>query len=143
MEIAFVDFKEKMLQKLKEKPFCQMLNKKTMSFWLSDDGKGIMNSRYGALLCTFEELYSIYEKAIELGGEMYLGAAAAQAGKRIGSEDFPLETMDAFIATEFYGKKEGDTVTRRSTYYAYILDWAGFAYNRRGGIMLINPVYMA
>ena len=53
----------------------------------------------------------------------------AQKGKKIGSEDFPLETIDAYIGVKYYGAEIGKTTTRRSTYYAAILAWAGICYN--------------
>ena len=73
---------------------------------------------------------------------MYLGAGAAQQGQKIGSDSFPVDTIDGFISIEFYGKSVGDKTLRRSTYYAAILDWAGFATNHRGGYLTVNKKYM-
>ncbi|MBO4554518.1 MAG: hypothetical protein J5713_01930 [Clostridia bacterium] len=141
--IAFEDFKKKFLDKLENsagRGTYEMLRGKTMELWLSKSGDGIENSCFKHN-CLFSELYSIYKKAIELGGKMYLGATAAQGGKRIGSEDFSVDTIDAFVSMNFYGKTIGDTATRMSTYYAAILAWGGFARNCWGGYIVITPNY--
>lgn len=144
MKISYSDFEKTILEKLTRdngKSQLTMLNGKIMELWLSDSKNGIMNSRYSALNCEFRILYAIYEKAISLGGEMYLGAYAARSGLKIGSDGFPTDTIDAFISIKFYGKNIGDKTSRRSTYYAYILDWAGFATNNRGGYITIKKEY--
>ena len=145
MKISYSDFEKTMLDKLARdggKSQLTMINGGVMNLWLSDSKNGIINSRYSSLNCEFKILYAIYEKAVSLGGEMYLGASAAQNGQRIGSDGFPVETIDGFISIEFYGKSGGDKTLRRSTYYAAILDWAGFAINRRGGVITIKQEYM-
>lgn len=114
-----------------------MLNRGIMKLWLSEKNDGIRNSRY-SLNCEFKILYAIYEKAVSLGGTMYLGASAAHGGKRIGDKSFPVDTIDGFISLNFYGKKLKDSTLRRSTYYAAVLDWAGFAKNHRGGYITVN-----
>lgn len=49
----------------------------------------------------------------------------------------------AFIAMNFYHAYIGDTVTRRSTYYAAILSWARICHNMRskgqGGYIVLLP----
>lgn len=74
---------------------------------------------------------------------MYFGANAAQKGLKIGSVDFPVDTIDAFVAIEFYGKTVGEKTTRRSTYYAAILDWAGIVTNHWGGYITVKKEYMS
>lgn len=146
MKISYSDFEKTMLDKLTRdggKSQLTMINGGVMHLWLSDSKNGIINSRYSSLNCKFKILYAIYEKAISLGGEMYLGANAAQNGQKIGSDGFPVDTIDGFISIEFYGKSVGDKTLRRSTYYAAILDWAGFATNRRGGVITIKKEYMS
>lgn len=115
-----------------------------MKLWLSENGDGVMNSRYTSLNCEFKILYSVFNKAISLGGQMDLGANAAQNGTRIGSGGLSVDTIDGYISTEFYGKNIGDKTLRRSTYYAAILDWAGFVANHRGGYIYIavNKIFM-
>ena len=73
---------------------------------------------------------------------MHLGANAAQKGERIDSDNFPVDTIDGFISVEFYGKKLDDKTLRRSTYYAYILDWAGFVTNHWGAYITVNKNFM-
>lgn len=145
MKISYSDFKKTILDKLEHdggKSQLTMINGGIMSLWLSNSKNGIINSRYSSLNCEFKILYAIYEKAISLGGEMYLGANAAQNGQRIGSDGFPIDTIDGFISTEFYGKNVGDRTLRRSTYYAAILDWAGFVTNHWGGYITVKKEYM-
>ena len=113
-----------------------------MNFSLSKKNDGIKNDHY-TLNCKFKILYAIYEMAVSLGGKMYLGASAANNGKRIGSDDLPVDTIDGFISIEFYNKKIGDKTMRRSTYYAAILDWAGFVTNHWGGYITVKKEYMS
>ena len=145
MKISYSDFEKVIRDKLvRENGQSQfpMLKGGIMKFSLSKQNDGIKNDHY-SLNCKFKILYAIYEKAISLGGEMYLGANAAQNGQRIGSDDFSIDTIDGFISIEFYGKNVGDKTTRRSTYYAAILDWAGFATNHWGGYITINKEFMS
>ncbi|HIY96856.1 MAG TPA: hypothetical protein H9729_04140 [Candidatus Borkfalkia excrementigallinarum] len=146
MKISYADFEKTMRDKLERdggKSQLTMINGGIMNLWLSDSKNGIINSRYSSLNCEFKILYAIYEKAVSLGGEMYLGANAAQNGQKIGGDGFPVDTIDAFISINFYGKKIGDKTMRRSTYYAAILDWAGFVTNNRGGTITIKKEFMS
>ena len=122
-----------------------MLKGAPLDIWVAASGEGVENSGYAALVCEWRILEAIVKKANELGGIMYKGDAAAQSGARIGSEAFPLDTIEAFIALEFYGGSIGATTTRRSTYYAAILAWAGIVENRRsqgkGGYIVVKPQY--
>lgn len=145
MKISYSDFEKTMLNKLERdggKSQYRMIKGGIMNLWLSKNGDGIKNDHY-SINCEFKILYAIYEKAISLGGEMYLGANVAQKGQRIGSDDFSVDTIDGFISIEFYGKKIGDTTLRRSTYYASILAWAGFVTNHWGGYISVNREYMS
>lgn len=145
MKISYENLKKIILDKLAQDggESCHaMINGKTIKFWLSESGDGIMNDHYKILNCKFDILYAIYEMALSLGGTMYLGASAATAGKLIGSKEFPVDTIDGFISIEFYNRTIGDTTTRRSTYFAYILEWAGVATNHRGGYITINKKFI-
>lgn len=123
---------------------CPMLRGEPIKIWLTDDG--VKNSGYPDLLCTWDMFDAIVNKAKELGGIMYRGDSAAQSGAKIGSKKFPVDTMDAFISMEFYGKQEGESTTRRSTYFAAILAWAAICNNRRsdgnGGYIELLPRWM-
>ncbi|MCH5162830.1 MAG: hypothetical protein J1G38_05010 [Clostridiales bacterium] len=144
MKISYLDFTKSIIDRFESeggKSQLTMINGGTMNLWLSDSKNGIINSRYSSLNCEFKILYAIYEKAISLGGEMYLGANAAHNGQRIGSDGFPVDTIDAFISIEFYGKNVGDKTLRRSTYFAAILDWTGLVTNHRGGYITVNEIY--
>ncbi len=145
MKISYESLKKIILGKLSHdggESYHVMISGKTIKFWLSESGDGIMNDRYKFLNCKFEILYAIYEMALSLGGKMYLGASATTTGKLIGSKEFPVDTIDAFISIEFYNRTVGDSTTRRSTYYAYILEWAGIAINHRGGFITINKKFL-
>lgn len=121
---------------------CPVLRGDPIKIWLESDG--IHNSSFPSLVCEPRIIDAIVEKTNELNGKMYRGDAAAQQGKKIGSEDFPLDTIDAFIGIKFYGAQIGKATTRRSTYYAMILAWAGICTNNRsdgigGYIQLLPP----
>ena len=121
---------------------CPALRGNPIKIWLESDG--IHNSSFPSLVCEPRIIDAIVEKANELGGKMYRGDAAAQQGEKIGSVKFPLNTIDAFIGIKFYGAEIGKATTRRSTYYAMILAWAGICTNNRsdgigGYIQLLPP----
>ncbi len=119
---------------------CPMLKNGSQKIWLTKDG--VVMSGFSNLVCEWRIFDAIVEKAKELGGKMYRGDGAAQSGKKIGSDDFPIDTIDAFIGLNFYGAEVGGTTTRRSTYYAAILAWAGICFNYRsdgiGGYIVIK-----
>ena len=108
---------------------CPMMRGQSIKIWMTKDG--VKNSALPSLLCTWKQFDEILEKAIALGGIMYRGDTAAQNGSRIGSNELPLDTMESFIAMNYFGRKEGETTVRRSTYYAAIMKWAGVCDNCR------------
>lgn len=122
-----------------------MLKGAPLDIWVLSSGEGIGNSGFSALICEWDILDAIVKKANELGGRMYRGDTAAQSGAKIGSSEFPLNTIDAFIALEFYNGRVGESTTRRSTYYAAILAWAGIVENHRstgqGGYITVKPEF--
>ena len=122
-----------------------MLKGDPLDIWVDPSGKGIVNSGYKDFICEWHILEAIVKKANELGGIMYKGDAAAQRGERIGSPEFPLDTIDAYIALKYYGGCEGSVTTRRSTYYASILAWAGIVENHRskgqGGYIVVKQEF--
>lgn len=123
-----------------------VLKGEPVPFWLSPTKEGLESKGLRGVLLEWRIFDAIVKKAISLGGLMYRGDGAAQSGAKIGSDELSLDTMDGFLATEFYGANIGDTTLRRSTYYAGILDWAGIAVNHRsqgkGGFITINPEFM-
>lgn len=108
---------------------CPMLRGKPLKIWLTREG--VKNAGFPDLICEWKIFDAIVEKAKELGGKMYRGDSAAQNGEKIGSEKLPLDTIDAFISVNFYDNQIGKATTRRSTYYAAILAWAGICENKR------------
>ncbi len=123
---------------------CKMLRGEPLKIWLTEDG--VRNSGFPDLVCRWEVFDAIVAKAKELGGKMYRGDGAAQSGAKIGSKQLPLDTIDAFISVNFYGKSEGESTLRRSTYYAAILAWASICDNKRsdgvGGYIELLPRWM-
>ncbi|MBD5131491.1 MAG: DUF2089 domain-containing protein [Clostridiales bacterium] len=115
-------------------------------FWLSPTKGGLESKGLRGVVLEWRIFDAIVKKAVSLGGKMYRGDSAAHSGAVIGSDELPLDTIDGFISTEFYGAHVGDTTLRRSTYFSGILDWAGIAVNHRsqgrGGFITINPEYM-
>lgn len=122
-----------------------MLKGEPLDIWVASSGEGIANSGYTALICEWHILEAIVKKANKLGGIMYRGDAAAQNGEKIGSNELPLDTIDAFISLEYYGGSIGATTLRRSTYYSAILAWAGIVENHRsrgkGGYIVVKPEF--
>ena len=122
-----------------------MLRGKDLEIWVASSGTGIENSGFPALVCEWNILEAIVNKANELGGTMYRGDSAAQNGAKIGSAELPLDTIDAFVSLEFYNAQIGGSTLRRSTYYAAILAWAGIVDNYRsagkGGYIVVKPAF--
>ena len=108
---------------------CPMLKGDPLKIWLTDNG--VMNSGFEDFVCEWQIFDAIVDKARELGGVMYRGDSAAQNGAKIGSDELPIDTIDAFISVNYYGNKVGNSTLRRSTYYAAILAWAGICKNKR------------
>lgn len=128
------------------KSLMPVLKGNPVPFYLSPKNDGLISEGLPKVVLEWHIFDAIVKKAISLGGKMYRGDSAAQNGAKIGSDELPLDTIDGFISVEFYGAKTGSATTRRSTYYAGILDWAGIAVNHRsqghGGFITINPEYM-
>lgn len=121
---------------------CPMLRGEPLKIWLTEDG--VCNSGYPDLVCEWEVLDAIVSKAKELGGKMYRGDSGAQSGAKIGSKALPIDSIDAFVALNYFGGEVGKSTTRRSTYYAAILAWAAICDNRRsangeGGYIELLP----
>ena len=123
-----------------------VLKGEPVPFWISSTKGGLESKGLRGVVLEWRIFDAIVKKAISLGGKIYRGDSAAQSGATIGSDDLPLDTIDGFISTEFYGARIGDTTLRRSTYYSGILDWAGIAVNHRsqgrGGFITINHEFM-
>ena len=119
--------------------FCKMLKGDEIEIRLTE--KGVHPVSFPGFVCEWEIFDAIMEKAKELGGKMYRGDAGAQGGAKIGSRELPVDSIDGFISLRYYGREVGDTTTRRSTYYAAILAWAGLCENCRsdgnGGYILV------
>lgn len=144
-ETGIVKIIQEKLMKCGGKAKMKMLKGDPLDIWVASSGKGIENSGYTQLVCEWHILEAIVNKANELGGTMYRGDSAAQNGAKIGSEELPLDTIDAFVSVEFYGANIGTTTTRRSTYYSAILAWAGIVDNYRskgkGGYIVVKPEF--
>lgn len=78
----------------------------------------------------WDEFNEIIKKANELGGKMYHGSFDARSGKKLG-EGLSEDSLDGFIAENFFNAQKGKSITMRAPYYAAILDWAGIVKNCR------------
>ncbi len=143
----------KVVRRLKEKivecggkSYMPVLKGEPVPFWLSSSQNGFESQGLRGVVLEWKVFDAIVKKARSLGGMMYRGDAAAQSGARVGSKELPPTTIDAFISTEFFGAKVGDTVLRRSTYFSGILAWAGIVTNHKsqgnGGFITVNAEYM-
>lgn len=117
------------MNKMKGRAYCKMLKGDPIEIRLTKTG--VHPVSFPDFICTWEVFDAIMEKAQELGGKMYRGDAGAQKGAKIGSPELSVDSIDGFIALKFYGGEVGKATTRRSTYYAAILDWAGLCENCR------------
>ncbi|HIW56309.1 MAG TPA: DUF2089 domain-containing protein [Firmicutes bacterium] len=153
MELTAMSNGSKVIQTLQDKIIAHggqalmpVLKGEPVPFWLSSTKGGFESKGLRGVVLEWRIFDAIVKKAISLGGKMYRGDSAAHNGSKIGSDDLPLDTIDGYISTEFYGAHIGDTTLRRSTYYSGILDWAGIAVNHRsqgrGGFITINPEFM-
>ena len=55
---------------------------------------------------------------------------------RLGDEELPLDSVEGHIALVVYGKQVGDSVFRRITPVACILEWAGICRSEPGKLIL-------
>ena len=122
-----------------------VLKGEPIPFWESPTGLGLEVEQLKDFIIEWKELAAIVEKANELGGKMYRGDQLAQrAGAKLG-EEIPYECMEGFIASELLGIPDGNSITRRSTYYSGILAWAGIVQIHRstgkGSYITINSEY--
>jgi len=56
---------------------------------------------------------------------------------RLGDEGSPLDSIEGQIASVVYGKKVGDSVFRRITPIACLLEWAGSCKSEPGKLILV------
>lgn len=122
-----------------------VLKGEPIAFWESPTGLGLEVEQLKNYIIEWKELAAIVKKANELGGKMYRGDQLAQhAGAKLG-EEIPFDCMEGFIARELLGTPIGSSVTRRSTYYAGILAWAGIVQIHRstgkGSYITVNLEY--
>lgn len=92
-------------------------------FTVAPNGTGLQVEQLTNFTLKWEHFQKIVEKANQLGGKMYRGDAIPMNSGRLGV-DISYDCMEGFIAGELLGTEEGKKVTRRSTYYSGILDWA-------------------
>lgn len=145
--------KERIIEKIKEKiiqcdgeAYMPVLRGLPIYFWMSPTGNGLEVEQLNDYVLTWDEFAEIVVKANELGGKMYRGDALAQGGGKLGY-DIPYECMEGFIAKELLHTADGTSVTRRSTYYAGILAWAGIVTIHKsqgnGSFITVNSEYRA
>lgn len=119
----------------------EMLRGKKIEIELVESG--VIAKSLPKFVMKWEMFEAILNKAKDNGGIMFKGDSAAQGGYLLGSPELSLETIDGLIAYEFLNIKPGTKITRRSTYFAGVLNWANLAKNCRnkgegGYIELVN-----
>jgi hypothetical protein len=57
---------------------------------------------------------------------------------KLGEKGLPLNSVEGHIASEVYGKQVGDSVFRRITPIACILEWAGVCKSEPGKLILLK-----
>lgn len=81
--------------------------------------------------------WSVFEETIFLvkkgGGKAIKGDAM---NGKLGDSKLPIDSIEGYIAYKIYEKKLGETVFRRITPIAHILEWAGICDNERGELIL-------
>lgn len=81
--------------------------------------------------------WPVFSEAVDFlrknGGRAIKGNAM---NYKLGEEGLPFNSIEGYIAHKIYGKKKGDSIFRRITPIACILDWAGICGNRRGYLIL-------
>lgn len=121
----------------------QTLKGKDVTIWMTKSG--VRLSSHPDMLCKWEIIDALVKKIKHLGGKMYRGDYEANLGFAIG-EGLPVNTMEAFIAMEFYGKKIGEGTIRRSTYYAAVMAWGEILFNQKsdgkGGYVELTTMWM-
>ena len=96
-----------------------------IAFWLSPTGMGVETDRLPDFVLEWDHFDEIVRKANALGGKMYRGDNLVQlSGMKLG-QDIPYDCMEGFIASHLLFMEDGQSVTRRSTYYSGVLAWAG------------------
>ncbi|MEX2720361.1 MAG: hypothetical protein Q6362_002945 [Candidatus Wukongarchaeota archaeon] len=80
----------------------------------------------------FTETFSLLKKE---GGKAKKGNPM---GPRLGEKALPFNSIEGHIAYTVYGKKEGDSVFRRTTPIVNILIWAGICKKKIGDLELLD-----
>ena len=115
------------------------------TFTVSADGTGLVVSQLKNFTLKWNHFQEIIEKANQLGGKMYRGDDVANNSRKLGM-GISHDTMEGFIASKLLLKKDGTSVTRRSTYYSGILAWAGIIdlhpkCDKSGNYITVNPEF--
>ena len=115
-----------------------------IAFWVSPTGMGIETDKLPGYILEWEHFDEIVKKANALGGTMYRGDHLPQLGARLG-EEISYDTMEGFIASNLLYILDGTKITRRSTYYSWILAWSGIVALHRsqgnGSFITVNAKY--
>lgn len=85
--------------------------------------------------------YSIFDIVVSYLKKQPYGRAVkgGARGSKVGKNKCTKDTVMYAIATEYYGKEEGESSFDPLFVIAAILDWAGIARNERGYMQLFNP----
>ncbi|MEH6953831.1 hypothetical protein [Neobacillus drentensis] len=107
---------------------------KTFQAVLNEDGISVSNLASQPFLP-----WSVFEETIMLLNEKSGCAIKGDAmSNKLGETGLPIDSVEGRIAFKVYGKQLGQTVFRRITPIACILEWAGICMNQRGKVVLLN-----
>lgn len=105
--------------------------RKDTEIYLYHENEGICFEKIPSKVFSFDLFDAVVSEANKLGGKMYCADSAARGGEKLGSKNLPLTVIDAFVAKNFFGKEEGDTILGCGAYIAAVLRWVGVAHYER------------
>lgn len=113
----------------------QLQRDKTASVWLVRGGTKFMSDKLPNYEFTFDIFDIVVDFLRENGGYADKGAVR---GFNVGKGKFSSDTISYQIATQYWGKVDGETSFDSLFIIAAILEWAGLVENGRGYLRLIR-----
>lgn len=95
------------------------------------NGKGLVSPK---IPVPNHHIWEVFDAALEVvlqnGGKAMMGKA--RSGAKLGSDDFPLQSVEGYIAQKVHGAQIGETVFGPGFVIPAVLDWAEICNNERG-----------
>ena len=144
----FLDHENKISSVIKEKlkacggsAAVSPMQKGKTGFEIAFTDVGIKTDKLPNQILEWGHFDRIIKKANSLGGKMYRGDQLAQhPGNALGYE-IPHDCIEGFVASELLGVEDGKSITRCSTYYSGVLEWAGIA-TRHPAVRCVEPSFI-